>query len=212
MFDHYKSDNKFGRLSASYNYTMANFTLSEFQKKKIMRVFDMFYDISNDKIIEWKDFTMAIKKISDIHEWPKGGAQQENAMQTLKLIWEGLKKYADDNQDDKVTVEEWFKMWTECLKASKEMSDLPPWQVKYMNFMFDVNDTSGDDLIDVNEYTTVYTDYGIPKEQCVEAFNTFSDNGKVKITRTEFGKLWAEYFLSDDRSAKGNFLFGPLDF
>ncbi len=46
-------------------------------------------------------------------------------------------------QDDKITKEEWFKMWTECIRATNTPNDLPDWQRKYMDFMFEVNDTSG---------------------------------------------------------------------
>ena len=46
-------------------------------------------------------------------------------------------------QDDKITQEEWLKMWQDCIKASGNTSDLPEWQQRYMDFMFEVNDTSG---------------------------------------------------------------------
>ena len=32
------------------------------------------------------------------------------------------------------------------------------------------------------------------------------------ITREEFEELWMEYFVSNDTSAKGNYLFGVPDF
>ena len=34
-------------------------------------------------------------------------------------------------------------MWTECVKATNNHKDLPDWQQRYMDFMFEVNDTSG---------------------------------------------------------------------
>ena len=46
-------------------------------------------------------------------------------------------------QDNKITQEEWFKMWTECVQATNNHKDLPDWQQRYMDFMFEVNDTSG---------------------------------------------------------------------
>ena len=34
-------------------------------------------------------------------------------------------------------------MWTECVQATSNHKDLPEWQQRYMDFMFEVNDTSG---------------------------------------------------------------------
>ena len=35
-------------------------------------------------------------------------------------------------------------MWTEFIQATNNHKDLPMWQEKYMDFMFEVNDTSGE--------------------------------------------------------------------
>ena len=46
-------------------------------------------------------------------------------------------------QDEKVTQAEWFKIWSECIQANNTQNEMPEWCQKYMSFMFDVNDTSG---------------------------------------------------------------------
>ena len=53
-------------------------------------------------------------------------------------------------QDNKVTQDEWLKMWDECYK-NKQF--LPDWQLNYCNFFFDITDTSG---------TTSFPCYQIP--------------------------------------------------
>lgn len=189
---------------------MSAHQLSEFQKNKILRVFNTFYDCNHDGVIEWDDFELAIKKICDLHSWPTDGKKHNEARATLKLIWDGLRKYADENEDEQVTKEEWLKMWAECVKSVEKGESLPEWLTKYMNFMFDVNDTSGDNIIDKHEYSTVYMSYGISKEDCNVAFDTLSEGGKTMVTREIFARLWTEYFVSNDRGAKGNHLFGTL--
>lgn len=184
--------------------------LSDFQKNKILCVFNTFYDCNHDGVIEWDDFELAIKKICDLHSWPNDGKKHNEARATLKLIWDGLRKYADENEDEQVTKEEWLKMWAECVKSVEKGESLPEWLTKYMNFMFDVNDTSGDNIIDKHEYSTVYMSYGISKDDCDAAFDTLSDGGKTLVTREIFACLWTEYFVSNDRGAKGNHLFGTL--
>ncbi len=39
-------------------------------------------------------------------------------------------------------------MWTEFVQATTNHTELPEWQQKYMDFMFEVNDTSGKLSID----------------------------------------------------------------
>lgn len=182
--------------------------LTDFQKKKISRVFTTFFDVNKDGVIEWPDFEICMQKVREMHGWDTDGEKYLHALETLRLIWDGLKQYADENQDDKITEDEWLKMWQECIKVSNEKG-IPEWQQRYMDFMFDVNDTSGDKLIDMEEYSTVYTNFGMTKEECEDAFKKFAENGNVD--RDLYNKLWMEYFSSSDPSAKGNFIFGDPD-
>ena len=41
---------------------------------------------------------VVFQKICKILNWTKGGDEYSKAEETLTLIWEGLKKYADENQ------------------------------------------------------------------------------------------------------------------
>ncbi|XP_046542826.1 calexcitin-2-like [Haliotis rubra] len=191
---------------------MASLELSDFQKRKIMSVFNTLYDTNKDGVIEKSDFEEAINKICHIHGWPKGGEKYQEAQQTLSLIWEGLKGIADENKDDMVTKDEWVQMWSSCVRDVSSGEGFPHWQKKYMDFMFRVNDTSGDNYIDKKEYTTIYTSFGIDKEECESAFDHLADGTDGRISREDFENLWREYFVSDDISARGNYLFGRPPF
>lgn len=45
---------------------------------------------------------------------------------------------------------------------------------RYMNFMFDLEDASNDGTIDSGEFSTVYSSYGVDKNECLEAFKKMS--------------------------------------
>jgi len=184
--------------------------LSEFQKKKLTHVFNTFYDYNHDGVIEWADFTQTIEKICELHSWKTGGDKHKSGLAILKTVWDGLQKLADKNEDNQVTKEEWFTMWADCLDQYNKTKTLPEWQTKYMNFFFEVTDTSGDNLIDLEEYSVVYETFGVPKESCKKAFNTISANGAKPITKDEFTKLWIEFTVSDNAADRGNSLFGVL--
>ncbi|OWF53609.1 sarcoplasmic calcium-binding proteins I, III, and IV-like [Mizuhopecten yessoensis] len=184
---------------------MADSELTKFQKAKILRVFNILYDSNKDGYIEEKDFTLAIEKVCLILEWPENSEKHRETEEALGLIWTGLKTYADVNADGRVSKDEWICMWEDCIRSNT----VPEWQEKFMEFMFNVNDKSGDKEIDAKEYETYYSNY-ISVEECRMAFHKMS--GGENISRSEFRKLWKEYFFSDDREAKGNYLFGVPDF
>ncbi|XP_069102492.1 calexcitin-1-like [Argopecten irradians] len=184
---------------------MAGSDLSSFQRSKILRVFDILYDSDKDGYIEEKDFVMAIEKVRNILEWQVGSDKHKNAQKALGLVWTGLLSYADANSDGRVSTDEWLKMWEDCIKKDT----VPEWQHGFMEFMFNVNDKSGDNEIDKDEYKTYYQNY-IPLDDCETAYHKIS--GGKNISKSDFSQLWKDYFFSDDREAKGNYLFGVPDF
>jgi len=186
---------------------MAENKLSEFQKKKILRVFNILYDSNKDGVIGKEDFEISIKKICRIMNWTDNTERQSFTRNTLELIWTGLQDYADTNDDHKVSIEEWTKMWSDCIQEDK----FPPWQEEFMKFMFDVNDKTGDEKIDEEEFSYFYEEYcQIPKEDGKRAFQKLA-NGE-KISRDLYKQLWKDYFVSTDESAKSTYLFGVPDF
>ncbi|KAH3768276.1 calexcitin-2-like [Dreissena polymorpha] len=179
--------------------------LSDFQKKKILKLFTMLYDSNKDGVIEKQDFDIYLQRVSDVLQWSKGSEKYVNAQETLDIVWKGLVEYADTNKDSKITEEEWLRMWGDCL-ADIEKGQFPAWQKKYMDLMFDVNDKSGDDFIDCSEYTTFLTRFGVTEKACGQAFQQIS--GGKNITRDQFASLWRGYLTSNDPKSAANYLLG----
>ncbi|XP_052817877.1 calexcitin-2-like [Mya arenaria] len=179
--------------------------LSNFQENKISKLFTMLYDSNNDGVIEKRDFDIYLQKVSQVLGWKSDSEKYLKAQETLNTVWDGLKEYADTDKDAKITLEEWLRMWRDCLKDI-EAGEFPAWQKKYMDLMFDVNDMSGDELIDMEEYKTFLTQFGVSQDECSVAFSKIS--GGSDITREQFASLWRGYLTSNDKEAAANFLFG----
>ncbi|KAL8559958.1 hypothetical protein ACOMHN_041429 [Nucella lapillus] len=184
-------------------------SLSDFQRQKVVSVFQRLYDSNKDGVIDQKDFSYAIEKISGLHHWGKNDEKHDKAKATLAQIWEGLKSVADKNEDGIVTQEEWINMWTATLTSVQAGKPFPDWQQLYMEFMFYANDTSGDGFIDREEYVTIQKLFGNKEDESHKAFDVLSE-GKADglLSKTDFENLWHEYFLSTDTKNKGNYLFG----
>uniref|UniRef100_A0A182MT55 EF-hand domain-containing protein n=1 Tax=Anopheles culicifacies TaxID=139723 RepID=A0A182MT55_9DIPT len=57
---------------------------------------------------------------------------------------------------------------------AKDPSTVMDWQLRYMNFMFDLEDASHDGTIDGDEFSIVCSSYGVDKNECQEAFKKMS--------------------------------------
>lgn len=178
--------------------------VSEIRKNKLNYVFDTFFDVNKDGSIEKNDFELAIENIARIRGYKTGDANHKDVSDRFLSIWEKLRVFADTNKDNKVSREEWLTLWTEPLNDE--------WKKMYMNFMFRLQDTSGDGTIDEAEFTNVCQTFGIPAEESKSAFVKISNAGKTDIDIAAYENLWKDYFGSDDAAAAGNSLFGKVSF
>ncbi|XP_063704803.1 calexcitin-1 [Culicoides brevitarsis] len=183
-------------------------SISDFRKKKLLYLFNVFFDVNQSGEIDKKDFELAIEKVCALRGWPAGHPKNVETYDTMIKIWEGLRSKADKDNDGQVSVEEWCNMWDAYAKDPDSVLD---WQQRYMNFMFDLEDASNDGGIDAAEFALVCSSYGLDKGECEEAFNKMSQ-GAEEVNREQFAALWQEYFSSDDPSSPGNFIFGKTNF
>lgn len=178
--------------------------VSEIRKNKLNYVFDTFFDVNKDGSIEKNDFELAIDNIAKIRGYKQGDANYKDVSDRFLTIWDKLRVFADTNKDNVVSREEWLTLWTEPLNDE--------WKKLYMDFMFRLQDTSGDGSIDEGEFTNVCQTFGIAAEESKNAFNKISNGGKTDIDIKAYETLWKDYFGSDDVAAAGNSIFGKVSF
>lgn len=183
-------------------------SISDFRKKKLLFLFNVFFDVNQSGEIDLKDFELAIEKVCQLRGWSAGSAKNTETHDVMIKIWEGLRSKADKDNDGQVSVEEWCNMWD---AYAKDPSTAMEWQNRYMNFMFDLEDASNDGGIDAAEFSLVCSSYGLDKKECEEAFKKMSQ-GREEVTREQFAQLWQEYFSAEDPNAPGNFIFGKTSF
>ncbi|PSN58413.1 hypothetical protein C0J52_02790 [Blattella germanica] len=147
------------------------------------------------------------RRICRTRGWAEGHPKYNDTKDILFKVWEGLQKRADLNQDGQVSHEEWINMWDEYAKNPEKALD---WQNRYMNFMFELEDSSGDGTIDEDEFKALCISYGLKADDSVEAFSKFTSNKTVEITREVFADLWKQFFSSEDPNAPGNYIFGKV--
>ncbi|XP_014204819.1 calexcitin-2 [Copidosoma floridanum] len=181
--------------------------LSDFQKKKLLFVFNTFFDFNQSGSIDIKDFDLAVQKICEERGWSDGNPRYTHVKETMNKVWNGLQQGADADNDGQITREEWYSMWEEYVKSPDNAVE---WQQTYMNLVFDIEDVSGDGSIDEAEFSQVCKTYGVEETESKDAFKKLQVGDE--ITRPKFEKLWQQFFSSDDPSTPGNFVFGKTSY
>jgi len=185
-----------------------------FLKKKWERVFYTFFDTNRNKVIDWNDFELLFDKIKDIRG--ADSAEYRIVSDAMRIVWRGLLHVTQgvdpfanvDVTAYNITIDQWDKLW-----AKFDPKHMDIWQWEYLKYMFFLVDTSGDKKIDVKEYKSVMSIYGMSESDAVKAFEKFSvdEHGK-KTDSIDYGcfvKLWNDYFCSTDKNKPGSYLFGP---
>ncbi|CAH2093305.1 unnamed protein product [Euphydryas editha] len=182
--------------------------VSEFRKKKLLYLFKIFFDADGSGTITKKDFELTIERIAKAKGWSPGDNMYKLAEKTMLEIWEGMQLKADLNKDGEISSDEWIKLWE---NFAKDPSSPVDWQAYYCKAIFSIQDASNDGAIDRDEFVSVHSSFGLPKEDANVAFDKVS-NGKASISWEDFQKLWQEFFTSEDPNAPGNYIFGNLSF
>lgn len=154
----------------------------------------IFSDCNHNGTIEKKDFDLALDRVGQLRKFPAGSPKLQEVQDNLGYVWEHLKKVADRDNDGTVSEQEWLKMWEEAVSANQD----PAWVKRYQNFLFEVEDVSGDGKVDENEYVAAYKQYGIAADESKTAFKKLINVSlrarllKRKLVQMKW--MWLQFF------------------
>jgi len=179
--------------------------MSDFRLAKLLYVFERFFDTDKSGTIEKDDFVLAVQQLCKIRGWPESDPKYETTKTKFMTMWDVLRKRCYKEDNERISPEEFCQLW-------RNPSQIEDWERTYMDIMFDLQDTSGDNVIDEDEFVGVCQSYGIDAAECRAAFQTFSHRGRVNVDKKYYEKMWREYFGSDNPADMGNFMFGKVSF
>lgn len=188
--------------------------VSCFRRKKLLCEFNTFYDLNKDGVITIDDFNQARLHICRLNGWKEGCPKFDKTKELFDEIWTLLREDADCDSDERITSEEWIKLWERRtkLESQDEEEGAPKWLVTYLWFRFNMYDRTGDGVIDSDEFSYVLEDFGIPQRQSRQCYLIMTENDTRKLDYDYFCELAEEYLTSEDECALGNFITGRLDF
>lgn len=180
-------------------------SMSEFRLAKLTYVFERFFDTDRSGTIEKEDFVLAVKQLCKVRGWPEGDPNMKKVSDSFLKMWDVLRKRCYKEDNEKITPEEFVQLW-------RNPEKIDDWERVYMDLMFELQDTSGDGVIDEDEFASVCDSFGVNPAEARQAFQTFSCRGHVAVDKKYYEKLWREYFGSDDPASFGNYMFGKISF
>jgi Ca2+-binding EF-hand superfamily protein len=183
----------------------SRFMLTDFQKKKLGRLFTVL-DSDHNNQLERNDYTAVVSNIARIHGW-KAGSKEYSAIESLYLtIWGNLKALADVNNDGQVSLEEFLEFHTQMLSTPDMYEQIT---VGTADLLFEAFDRNHDEHLSHDDYRDFLDAYGIRDQAAVnEAFKKLDVTGKGRISKQETLERVKEFYFSNDENAAGNWLFG----
>ena len=81
--------------------------LTELQRKKLPNLFNL-HDLDKNGVIEQADFEQFTQMVCDNQGIEIGSSEYEKLNERYMALWNGLSAMADTNQDNQVTLHEWY--------------------------------------------------------------------------------------------------------
>jgi len=215
--------------------------LSQFQVVKFSYMFDAFFDIEKNGLLEEDDLDAFIAKILNYLSVEKDSMRYHRLMDVKNSFWDCIKdqlireyKADDGNPEDamiswdeafkrasnvetsNMTLTQWLNMWGRMCYRSAGISDFPIWVQLLPSVFFDVMDKDGDGEVNISDMHKFYSEFvGVDKAK-VEKVTTaghaqMTANGDYKLNREHYFFCFANFLLGRDIYGPGKYIFGVFD-
>ena len=180
--------------------------LSDFQRKKLTKLFN-FFDSNGNQTIEHKDIFEICQNFTKEYEWETGG-DQELAFRAVFLdVWKKMISLADTNVDNKVSLDEFLVSYEKSLSTTEGYEKLVLPFIENLFFVV----AKGKDTISIFDFIKLYKAFRNSEESALAAFEKMDVNSDGFVSREELLELYYQFHYSQDVNTPGNVFFGPLE-
>lgn len=181
--------------------------LSDFQNKKLHKIFDTF-DIVKDQHLDWADFDEAAKRYIAAHNLAEGSPKAKELHEIYLHLWEEcIQKPCDVSNDAKVNVDEWINAFYTILNTRAGHEDID----FIGKAIYESIDINHDRRVTLEEFTIFHKVYNIYDEKLTpEVFSIIDNNHNGTLSKEEIIEAINQFFYSNNPKSPGNYLFGKL--
>ncbi|CAH1793488.1 unnamed protein product [Owenia fusiformis] len=201
--------NIFGEMLVKLTCCETEFERTEFWEEKHRHQFNVWFDQDGYGFVEKEDFHQHAKNIIALTKWAEGSPKWQRCNDVMRGLWRELKRGADTNFNNKVTVDEYLNfMEYMCREIKAKTMKIPYWYGSYFDLYFDVIDSlgNGDGLITEDAFVSAYRPFKIPDDVIEKCFNEMTYGGRIAMDRDYWNLCSIQFLHSTDINSPGNIL------
>lgn len=179
--------------------------LTDLQKRKLVTLFSV-YDANNSGVLDQNDFEQTVQKLAQLRDWQQGSSEYNELHTKYMLYWQGLQDIADQNRDEKVSLEEWFIYHDKLLSPEGNFEEVIG---SLTDLIFNLFNPDGSGKTTPQQWEEFFVVYNIPRLYVEYIFPRLDLNNDGTLSKDEVLELLHQFYFSDDLEAPGNLLFGP---
>lgn len=181
--------------------------LSELQLVKLPNFFHMF-DADNNGQIEAADVEKIIDACAQRKGWAKTDAGYTEFHNEIYGLWIAMTTMADKNQDDQLSFEEFSEFFDNLMQEEDTFLDVIN---GLSDSLFGAFDSNSNGMLSAAEFEDFYLTVGLRIDTAAMVYAGLDLDADGDISIEELRKLTNQFFISQDRNAAGNVLFGPIE-
>lgn len=180
--------------------------LSELQTRKLTRLFDL-YDLDNDGILSHADYIQAAANLARMRGHAEGTAEYKALQDAFMAVWMRLKRGADADHDQKVSLREFLVRYDVMLRQPEVVESII---ILLAQLFAQIADADGNGRVEQDEFVAAMAAYDVAVEEAEKAFTYLDRTGDNTITWDELLMNVREFLCGNDEKAPGNWLFGKI--
>ncbi len=166
-----------------------------------------FFDRNGNGFIEPNELDHIVDNLA-VSEDVAEQAHQKRLQQMFHRFWKQLIDTADENNDGKISLEE-FVTVHETLVA--DSASYQRYVYPFIESLFHLIDLDRDKRWDKKEFSHFYSLCKRSEEYADEAFSAMDSNKDGFLSHLEVIFYFREFYLSNDKNAVGNHFFGKME-
>jgi Ca2+-binding EF-hand superfamily protein len=176
---------------------------SELQRRKVAGVFTAM-DVDGDGFLEAEDFRALAQRWTAVRGLAPGDPGHARLTEIMMGWWETLLAASDLDRDDKVTLDE-------VLLVVDRLPDMLDAVRTTAAAIFEAVDNNGDGLISAAEYRQLIETWNGRPVDTDAVFHRLDLDADGYLSHEEFTALWVEFWVGDDPTSPGTWVFGRFD-
>ncbi|MFY0690037.1 MAG: EF-hand domain-containing protein [Cyclobacteriaceae bacterium] len=185
--------------------------LSEVQRKKLTHFFNIL-DHNGNGVLQLDDFTDVGENLCITLGFKVDTPEHASVINQSKKLFHRLIGDIKKNSDWNIRLNEWLEFFDREVLNAGDYSVLKYYIKLTTKYLFDLYDQDKDGNICIEEYIDMFTIYRIDVKYSARSFLRLDSDNNEYISKTELVNAVADFFVTSDEEADGNWIFGNWDY